>query len=145
MGFPIGRTLPETDFTDDPPKDLPERPTHILRRNAVGNAIAVPILSRLILAMLMALRMVPVAGELKFPQWSDPQLPCPYFHDVADDLLVEAEAIAAPFADLTCAFDAFWGGEAGALVEADPGAMGRKNRAQRAAAGGRQLATHIIR
>ena len=87
--------------------------------------------------------MAPVAGTPRFPQWADPQLPCPYFHDVADDLLVEAELLASPFADLTRAFDTFWGGPPGALVGADPGAMGRKNRAQRAAAGGRQLATHI--
>ncbi len=91
----------------------------------------------------MALRMVPATGTPKFPQWADPQLPCPHCHDVADDLLVEAESLAAPFTDLTRAFDAFWGGDATALVGADPGAMGRKNRAQRAAAGGRQLATHI--
>ena len=105
MGFPVGWTNPATDFVDEPPHDIQARPTHILRRNAVGNAIAVPILSRLILAMLMALRMVPVTGEPKFPQWSDPQLPCPYFHDVADDLLEAAESLAAPFADLTRAFE----------------------------------------
>ena len=93
--------------------------------------------------MLMALRVVPVTGEPKFPQWSDPSLPCPYFHDVADDLLVNVADLAVPYADLTGAFDGFWGGSAGELVGADPGAMGRKNRAQRAAAGGWQLATHI--
>ncbi len=143
IGFPTGWTIPSDSFIDDPPDGIPPRPTHILRRNAVGNAIAVPILSRLILAMLMALKLVPAAGTPKFPQWADPSLPCPYFHEVADDLLVEAESLAEPFADLTSAFDAYWGGDPAALVGADPGAMGRKNRAQRAAAGGRQLATHI--
>ncbi len=129
MGFPAGWTIPSDSFADDPPDSIPPRPTHILRRNAVGNAIAVPVLSRLILAMLMALKLVPAVGTPKFPQWADPSLPCPYFRDVADDLLVEAESLAAPFADLTSAFDAYWGGDSAALVGADAGAMGRKNRA----------------
>ncbi len=67
MGFPVGWTVPSESFVDDPPNDLLPRPIHILRRNAIGNAIAVPVLSRLILALLMALRMVPVAGTPRFP------------------------------------------------------------------------------
>ena len=45
MGFPVGWTTPSDSFVDEPPDGLPPRPTHILRRNAVGNAIAVPILA----------------------------------------------------------------------------------------------------
>ena len=48
MGFPMGWTVPSESFVDDPPNDLLPRPIHILRRNAIGNAIAVPVLSRLI-------------------------------------------------------------------------------------------------
>ncbi len=74
MGFPVGWSTPSDSFIDAPPDGLLPRPTHILRRDTIGNAIAVPILSRLILALLMALRMVLVAGTPRFPQWADPQL-----------------------------------------------------------------------
>ena len=68
----------------------------------------------------------------------------PYIHDTLDDILPEAALIAGEFHDLGNAFDSYISGVwTHTLVGPDPGAVGRKNRSQRAAALGTQLGGHL--
>ena len=111
------------------------------RKNAVGNAFAVPVIARL-LSALVAVVSFPGGGA--FPAYSSPNLMAPYVHDALDDILPEAACIAAEFGDLTNSFDQYIATEwTDTLVGPDPGAIGRKNRSQRAAALGSQLGGHL--
>ena len=93
------------------------------RRNAVGNAFAVPVITRLLLALTMA-----VQGESTsaFPMWADRRLAAPYRHDVLDDIFTEASFIAECYRDLVTEFEdyiePYWHGD---LVGPDPGAGGK--------------------
>ena len=96
---------------------------------------------------------VPLAGAEQYkrknaamPAYSDPDLMAPYKHDVLDDILPEAASIAESFSDLTYDVDEYIQGKWNStLVGPDPGAGGRKNRSQRAAALGTQLGGHLSR
>ena len=59
------------------------------RRNAVGNAIAVPVLMRLIMACVVS-----AATASASNLWDDPSLQRPYHIDVAWDVFAEAGSIA---------------------------------------------------
>ena len=113
------------------------------RRNAIGNAFAVPVVTRLLLALSLV---VQGEGLSAFPAWANQDLAAPYRHDVLDDIFAEASFLAEGYKDLVSEFDSFlqphWGGD---LVGADPGAGGKKNRTQRTAAVGVQKNTHLSR
>ena len=113
------------------------------RRNALGNAFAVPVITRLLLALTMVVR---GAGSRAFPMWADRNLAAPYRHDVIDDIFTEPSFVAANYEDLVTEFDDYiephWHG---GLVGPDPGAGGKKNRTQRTAAIGVQKNTHLSR
>ena len=74
------------------------------RKNAVGNAFAVPVIARLLTALVMTINF-PKAGA--FPAWSDPALLAPYKHDTLDDLLPEAALLAQEFQSIASRFDNF--------------------------------------
>ena len=113
------------------------------RRNAVGNAFAVPVVRRILQALVIAHWS---KGSQGMEMWADTQLAAPYHPDILDDILPHAQSIAAEFQDLTCELDQLlpeeWNMK---LVGADPGAGGRKNRSERAAAVGIQQGTHLSR
>ena len=75
--------------------------------------------------------------------WEDQSLPAPFPPDVIDYLFGEALVIANGFQDLVQEFDDANSDWAGSLVGADPSAIGRNNRGQRAAGIGIQLGTHL--
>ena len=78
--------------------------------------------------------------------WGDASLAGPMRHDILDDLLPAVAAKSQMYRDLTAAFDNFLPQEwTGKLVGPDPGAGGRKNRAQRSAALGLQTGSHLSR
>ena len=113
------------------------------RRNAIGNAFAVPVITRLLVALTMVVR---GEGTSAFPMWADRQLAAPYRHDVLDDIFTEASLIAANYRGRAAEFDDYvephW---LGGLVGPDHGAGGKKNRTQRTAAIGVQQNTHLSR
>ena len=136
LGFPPKWTEPAGPI----PGYVPHRMQYT-RKNAVGNAFAVPVIARL-LSALVAVVSVPGGGA--FPAYSSSNLMAPYVHDALDDILPEAACIAADFGDLTNSFDQYIATEwTDTLVGPDPGAIGRKNRSQRAAALGSQLGGHL--
>ena len=102
------------------------------RRNAIGNAFAVPVITRLLIALTMVVR---GEGSSAFPMWADRNLAAPYRHDVLDDIFTEASFVAAKYGDLASELNDYiephWHG---GLVGPDPGAGGKKNRTQRTAA-----------
>ena len=111
------------------------------RRNAIGNAFAVPVTARLLYALALSLT---VTTSDAFPLWGDKDLPAPYHHDCLDDLLTPIRDVSSKYSDLCCEFDEYIPSERTTkLVGPDPGAGGRKNRSQRAAATGMQAGTHI--
>ena len=133
LGFPVHHTDPEDDDED---KDTPYK-----RRNALGNAFAVPVISRLLYALTLSLT---VTTSAAFPLWGDRTLPAPYRHDCLDDLLAPIGQISSKYTDLACEFDKYIPSEwTSKLVGPDPGAGGRKNRSQRQAATGMQAGTHM--
>ena len=134
LGFPEGWSAPEEDVNEDTPHQ---------RRNSVGNAFAVPVIARLLTSLILMLCIKPT-GSLAL--WRDDNLACPYRHDVLDDLLPAVACECQGFADLTCDFEDFLPQEwSDCLVGPDPGAGGRKNRAQRSAALGLQIGSHLSR
>ena len=135
------RVVSPTECTNPGEKASPS--TGYQRRNAIGNAFAVPVITRLLLALSMVVR---GEGLSAFPTWADRSLAAPYRHDMLDDLFAEASFLAKGYADLVSEFDAYlaphWHGD---LVGPDPGAGGKKNRTQRTAAIGVQNNTHFSR
>ena len=109
----------------------------------MGNAFAVTVTTRLLFALTLALS-VPGSGALAL--WSDPSLPAPFHHDCLDDLLEPIHKISSDYSFLVEDFDASlplgWSDQ---LIGPDPGAVGRRNRSQRAAAVGSQLGTQMSR
>ena len=79
--------------------ELPRVP--FKRRNAIGKAFAVPVLTRLLVALSLCLT-TPVEGT--FPQWFPGSLAIPHRHDVLDDILLDARFTAARYSDLTSEF-----------------------------------------
>ena len=63
------------------------------RRNTIGNAFAVPVITRLLMALTLVVR---GEGISAFPMWADRQLAAPYRHDVLDDV-DEASFIASSY------------------------------------------------
>ena len=125
------------------PGDKASPGTGYQRRNAIVNAFAVPVVTRLLLALTMVVR---GEGPSAFPSWTDRNLAAPYRHDVLDDIFAEASFLAKSYEDMVSEFDAYlaphWYGD---LVGPDPGAGGKKNRTQRTAAIGVQKNTHLSR
>ena len=74
------------------------------RRNAIGNAFAVPVVTRLLLALTMVVR---GEGLRAFPFWADRNLAAPYRHDVLDDIFTEASFLAASYKDMVSEFDTY--------------------------------------
>lgn len=112
------------------------------RRNAVGNAFSVAVVSRLLTALVIVI----CSNFGSVPSLEHPGLAAPYHHDVRDDLLPSIQKTAADFSDFTAEFHESlpkdWSGK---LIGPDPGAGGRKNRAQRAAGPGLQQGSHLSR
>ena len=69
------------------PGDKASPGTGYQRRSAIGNAFAVPVVTRLLLALTMVVR---AEGLSAFPSWADRNLAAPYRHDVLDDIFAEA-------------------------------------------------------
>ena len=92
----------------------------VTKGNAIGNAFAVPVIARLLLALTMT---VQGEGTSAFPMWANRGLAAPYRHDVLDDVFTEASFIANCYRDLVSEFDDYtephWHGD---LVGPDPGA-----------------------
>ena len=90
LGFPAGwtalRESPETEKTK------------MERWNAVGIAFAVPVISRLFIALIMPLK---IPSSSVFPLWSGMNMTQPYMHDVLDDILPRAQELSIEFQDLT--------------------------------------------
>ena len=82
LGFPAGWTA----LKEDPQTAQ----TKMKRRNAVGNAFAVPVISRLFIALIMALK---IPSSSAFPIWSGMNRTQPYIHDVLDDILPKAQEL----------------------------------------------------
>ena len=74
------------------------------RRNAIGNAFAVPVMTRLLLALSLVVR---GEGLSAFPSWADRNLAAPYRHDFLDDIVTEASFLANGYQDLVSEFDSF--------------------------------------
>ena len=68
------------------------------RRNAVGNAFAVPVITRLLVALASVLSS---QASSACPLSADQSPAAPYRHDVLDDNILEAAPIALDFSDLT--------------------------------------------
>ena len=146
LGFPTDWTKPTPASMDEYKAEKASTDEHTVanrRRNAVGNAFAVPVVRRILQALVVAHWS---KGSKGMEMWADTQLAAPYHPDILDDILPRAQSIAAEFQDLTCKFDQFlpeeWNMK---LVGADPAAGGRKNRSERAAAVGIQQGTHLSR
>ena len=106
------------------------------RRNAVGNANALPVLRRLVLAALVS-----VTSQCTQHPWDSHLLPRPYHTDCAWDVFEEAAEFATLSRDLVEECEIFAGWPRHALVGPDPSALGRTNRAHRKAALGNQIGT----
>ena len=130
LGFPAGWTDPgEIQSTKETPYD---------RRSAVGNAFAVPAVARLLFALTMALS---VPESSAYNRWSG-GLQQLYFHDILDDVLEPIQKISSKYGNLTCEFEEYIPSDwTDRLIGPDPGARGRRNRAQRAAALANQTGT----
>ena len=61
------------------------------RRNAAGNAFAVPVITRILIALCTCLE-TPTASAMNL--WLDPRLPTPFYPDVLDDIFPEATELA---------------------------------------------------
>ena len=72
------------------------------RRNAMGNAFAVPVIARILMALGICLE-APTATAMKL--WLDLSLPTRYYPDVLDDIFPVAMELASEFSDLTTDFD----------------------------------------
>ena len=146
LGFPADWTRPATGSTDDRKAQTESTDEHTVankRRNAVGNYFAVPVVRRIFQALVVAHWSTSSQG---MGMWQDTTLAAPYHPEILDDILPHAQRIAAEFQDLTGEFDQFLPQEwSMKLVGADPGAGGRKNRSERAAAVGIQQGTHLSR
>ena len=76
------------------------------------------------------------------PRWSG-GLQLPYFHDVLDDVLVPISKCVDRYEELTCECAEYvLSGWSADMIGPDPGARGRRNTAQRAAALGNQTGTN---
>ena len=73
-----------------------------LRRNAVGNAFAVPVIRRILMGLCVAVQSKTVTGT---GLWQDRSLAAPFHPDVLDDILPQAQCLAEAFLDLTADFD----------------------------------------
>lgn len=62
--------------------------------------MALPVVKRLFQAAIDSERPFNADPPSARGPWDDPPLPCPYHHDVLDDLLEELEEIAARYTDL---------------------------------------------
>ena len=111
------------------------------RTNRVGNAFAVPVITRLLMALCLFFDLVKASNT---SLWECQSLPAPLHPDILDDLLEPAQAFAREFKDLTQEFDLYmapsWQYR---LIGPDPGATGKQNRTQRAASLDNQLGTHL--
>ena len=88
----------------------------------MGNAFAVPVITRLLVALSLCLE--PAAAS-PTALWLDPSLPLPMYPDILDDLFTPALELAQEFKDLTVDFDKFMGTSwANTLIGPDPGAAG---------------------
>ena len=145
LGFPTDWTNPAAASTDDQ-SHATSTDDHTVanqRRNAVGNAFAVPVIRRILQALMVAHWSTSSQG---MGMWQDKELAAPYHPDILDDICPLAQKIAEEFQDLTEEFDLFLPKEwSRKLVGAEPGAGGRKNRSERAAAVGIQQGTHLSR
>ena len=97
-------------------------------------------ISRLLIALVMALK---IPSSSAFPLWTNSNQTQPYIHDVLDDILPIAEELSNDFQDLTKEWAQSLDKPEEQCYGADPMASGRKIRAQRAAALGNQLGTHL--
>ena len=97
LGFPESWTRADDD-------DIDTQAGRNRRRNAVGNAFAVPVITRILLALCACLEL-PKASAMSL--WLDPALPSPFYPDVLDDLFPSALALASEYSDLTSEFDDF--------------------------------------
>ena len=61
------------------------------RRNAVGNAFAVPVVRRILQALVVAHWSTSFQG---MGMWQDIELAAPYHPDILDDILPQAQRIA---------------------------------------------------
>ena len=145
LGFPTDWTNPAAASTDEQ-SHATSTDDHTVanqRRNAVGNAFAVPVIRRILQALMVAHWSTSSQG---MGMWQDKELAAPYHPDILDDILPQAQRMAEEFQDQTEEFDLFLPKEwSRKLVGADPGAGGRKNRSERAAAVGIQQGTHLSR
>ena len=137
LGFPENWTEPGPEYTTE----ANSRDTQNQRRNAVGNAFAVPVIRRILTGLCVALQTRQATSVTSRPgpsnmisNWSNNSLAAPFHPDVLDDLWPQFGELAEEFKDLTEEFDAWLPEEwSGKLVGPDPGAGGRKNRSERAA------------
>ena len=136
LGFP-------KDWTRADDSDIDTQVGRNRRRNAVGNAFAVPVITRILIAICACLE-TPKASAMNL--WLDPSLPTPFYPDVLDDIFPEATKLASEFSDFSSGFDSFMGPTwQHSRIGPDPGAKWRLNRAQRAASLGVQQGTHLSR
>ena len=101
LGFPTDWTKPATASTDDRRAQTASTDEHTVankRRNAIGNAFAVPVVRRILQALVVAHWSTSSQG---MGMWQDTELAAPYHPDVLDDILPHAQRIAAEFQDLT--------------------------------------------
>ena len=105
LGFPTDWTEPTPASTDECKAEKASTDEHTVanrRRNAVGNAFAVPVVRRILQALVVAHWS---KGSKGMEMWADTQLAAPYHPDILDDILPHTQSIAAEFQDLTCEFD----------------------------------------
>ena len=115
LGFP-------SDWTRSEDSDIDTHSGCNRRRNAVGNAFAVPVIARILIALCTCLEAPRVSA---MSLWLDPTLPVPYYPDVLDDLFPKALELASEYSDLTSEFDSYICPEwANNLLGPDPGAKG---------------------
>jgi len=125
LGFPRDCTdLPEAAWQRLGAKTEFER--QVKRKHAVGNAIAVPVLRRLIVAAVLS---VSAGGSPSL--WWDSSLPQPWRHDIASDVFEKAAGLAQKYDFLMDRFYDYSQFPRDILVGADPQGSGRANRAQR--------------
>ena len=84
--------------------DIDTRASKNRRRNAIGNAFAVPVITRILLALCMCLE-TPKASAMIM--WQDPCLTAPFYLDVLDDIIPQAMVFAHECVDLTAEFDSY--------------------------------------
>ena len=104
---------PPDNWTRPDGKDLDSQKIHSQMRNAVGNAVAVPVVRRILQALCLAVAAGTVAGHSSpwlgpssvTAMWHDNALAAPWHPDVLDDLMPKCETLAVQFSDLLAEFD----------------------------------------